>query len=189
MNHRLLGIAFAAVVLAACSGAAPQLVETPPEGGGGAVSPGGGSSGGTSGNPSGGGSGSPGQGGNGSSGGGSGSGGFDAGVAPTQCPSGGTEQTSSSGHSASDPTAFDTVACGKLASGESYYWTFQLPASTQTFGIAFTGGIRLELTLNGNTIDVVPGGSLPFKTGVPYYLRVTPLGTTAVSYVLVVTEK
>ena len=40
-----------------------------------------------------------------------------------------------------------------------------------------------------NTMDVVPGATLPFRTKDPYYLRITPEGSVAQSYVLVVTEK
>jgi hypothetical protein len=195
MNERLL-IALAAVALAACSGAAPQLLDSPRDEDAGASATGPGTTGSSS-SGSGSTSGSSGNGssgtgnGNGSSGQGSSGGGsdFDAGVAPASCPAGGTEQTSASGDSASDPTPFDTIACGSLAAGDSYFWTFTLPASATKFGLAFTGGIRIELTLNGNTMDVVPGATLPFRTKDPYYLRITPEGSLSQSYVLVVTEK
>jgi hypothetical protein len=172
-----------AVALAACSGASTQIVDTPPPGGS-ATSSGSGGSGSGSGGSTGSGSGS-----GGSQGSGSGSGGFDAGVAPTQCPASGTQQTSGSGDSMADAKPFDKVACGTLAAGESYFWTFTLPAATSTFGISFTGGLKIALTLNGTTVDVVPGASLPFKTKEPYYLQVTPGGSAPESYVLVVTEK
>jgi hypothetical protein len=198
MNHRSLA-ALSALALAACSGASAQLVEAPRDDVSAGASSGtssGGGNGATGSTSSGSGSGgAPGQGtSSGATTGSSGSGGsqgtdFDAGVAPNACPAGGTEQTPASGESAADPTEFDTVACGALPAGDSYFWTFTLPPSATKFGLAFTGGIRIELTLNGNTMNVVPGASLPFRTKEPYLLRITPAGNLAQSYVLVVTEK
>ena len=121
---------------------------------------------------------------NGSSSGSSSSGG----AAPSQCPTNGSQQVSGSGDSQSDATEFDTVACGTLSPGQSYWWTFELPASTSKFGIGFTGGIQIELTIDGNTLSVEPGTTLPFRTKTPYYLQITPSGTASESYVLVVSE-
>jgi hypothetical protein len=200
MNYRVpVVLAALPLVLAACSGANPQLVEAAPDDGGSpptsspspGTSPGTPGGGGGSTTPTGGG-GSTGPGGGGSgpgAGTGTGTGGFDAGVAPAECPSGGTTQTTGIGDSKWSAKPFDTIACGTLAANASYFWTFTLPASTSTFGIAFTGGIRIELTLGGTTVDVLPGGTLPFRTNEPYYLQITPLGSARESYVLVVTEK
>lgn len=211
MNEKLLAPLFA-VALAACSGASDQLVDEPRADAGDIVSssaPTGASSGSTGapaddaggsstassgGQPaSGGSSGSNGQGGGDdagpvSTGTGPGGGNIDAGPAPMQCPAGGTMQTMAGGSSPSDATPFDTVACGTLSPNESYFWTFHLPQSATKFGLSFTGGIQIELTLDGKTFDVVPGANLPFRTHDPYLLKIAPSGNTSESYVVEVIE-
>ncbi|MGO8997630.1 MAG: hypothetical protein ACLQVI_30300 [Polyangiaceae bacterium] len=215
MNKRLRTLTFAlgalaALAFAGCSGASTQVVDVAPSEGSGTTatngsssggasssgspaSNGGGSSGGSSsgsgtangnGSGNGNGNGSSSGGNNGSSSGSSSSGG----AAPSQCPTNGSQQVSGSGDSQSDATEFDTVACGTLSPGQSYWWTFELPASTSKFGIGFTGGIQIELTIDGNTLSVEPGTTLPFRTKTPYYLQITPSGTASESYVLVVSE-
>jgi hypothetical protein len=181
------------LALAACSGASAQLVDTAPSDGGNAASNGSGatSSAGNAGNGNGNNGNGNGNGGNNGSdedAGGNGNG-FDPGAAPSQCPAGGAAQTSGSGDSQSDATPFDTVACGSLDGGQSYFWTFTLPASTSKFALSFTGGLQIELTLDGTTVNVTPGAALPFRTKDPYYVQITPQGNGATSYVLVVEEK
>jgi hypothetical protein len=183
----------------ACSGANAQLVNEPPDDAGASVSNVGPSGASQSTEPSGGGDDS--STGGGSSGGGAGSSsgggtpaspvnGLDAGTAPVQCPPGGTEQTSGSGDSRADATPFDTVACGTLAPSQTYFWTFELPASASKFGLSFSGGVQIQLMLDGTTVDVEQGAILPFRTKDPYYLRITSLGgSQPESYVVVVIEK
>jgi hypothetical protein len=189
-----LVVALAAPALAGCSGATEQLVELAPSDGGAPAS-----SSSTGSGDNGSDDASTGDNGNGSgngstSGNGSGStngngNGNDPGPAPPQCPPGGTQQTTASGDSQSDATPFDTVACGTLTAGETYFWTFTLPASASKFGLSFTGGLQIEITIDGTTVSVVPGASLPFRTNDPYYVQVSPLGSTTESYVFVVSEK
>ena len=197
MKNRPLALLLA-VVLAGCAGADEQLVEKaqgdagdslsapslPSSSGGSATTPSGGAdaSTGSSGQPT------TGQGSDAGAGTVDQGGGIDAGVAPLACPAGGTMQEAN-GNSASSPTDFDTVACGTLAAHESYFWTFRLPQSTQSFGMNFTGGLDIQLTLDGKTVNVVPGASLPFRTRDPYLLQITPAGNTTEAYVLEVVEK
>jgi hypothetical protein len=112
----------------------------------------------------------------------------DAGVSPNQCPAGGELQGSGT-NNPSDPTPFQTVACGTLSSGQSYFWTFHLPPSATKLGIAFTDGVHIQLSLDGMTFDVVPGANIPFRTRDPYLLQVSPSGNETESYVITVTEK
>jgi hypothetical protein len=187
MNHSLK-LSLLALALAGCSGASQQLVDvapgdpstgdedasTPAAGNGSSSGGGGGSSSGSS-------SGASSSGGNGGSSGGA--------PAPAQCPSDGTQQTSGTGETQSSAMQFDTIACGTLSAGQSYWWTFELPGSTSKFGLAFPGGIQIALTVNGTTMDVTPGTVIPFHRNTPYYVQVAPIGSVAVSYVLVVTEQ
>jgi hypothetical protein len=98
-------------------------------------------------------------------------------------------QTSGSGDTPFDATPFSTVACGSLSSGQSYFWSFVLPGSTSSFGLSFTGGLSLSLTVKGETVSVQPGATLPFHRNTPYVLEVTPSGSSSESYVVVVEEQ
>jgi hypothetical protein len=185
-------LSLAPLTLAACSGASAQLVDTAPSDGGSATSSGGGPTGSSagstnSGNGNGNGNGSANNG-NDEDAGENGNG-FDPGAAPAQCPAGGVAQVPSGGDSQSDATPFDTVACGSLEAGRSYWWTFTLPAATSKFALSFTGGLQIALTLDGTTVDVAPDATLPFRTKDPYYVQITPQGNDTTSYVLVVEEK
>jgi hypothetical protein len=168
-------LAFLLPVLA-CSGAAKQLVDELPEGtaaasgvDAGAVSPA---------EPT------------GSSGGqaGSSAAGFDAGAAPDQCPAGATLQTAESGDHEETATPFDATACGSISPGQSYWWTFTLPAAALKFGISFHGNVQIEGACNGTTFGVTPGATYPFAPGAAYDLRVSSTGSKSEPYVIVVTE-
>jgi hypothetical protein len=176
MNVRL-GFTLLAALAAGCSGATPQLVEAAPDGAA-SSGAGGSSSGGSS---------------SGASSSGSGEVTPDSGTigasAPTTCPSNGKKQTPGGGQSQGAATAFNSVACGTLDAGQFYWWTFELPKSASKFGIAFTGGIAVELTVQGTTVNILPGTNLPFHTETPYYLKVSPVGTAPETYVLVVSEQ
>lgn len=175
--HVRHAVSLLAVAITACSGATPQLVEVPPDDAATSGTPGSSSSGGApGGSGSGGGVVSPDS-------------GPVGGSAPSQCPAGGKKQTTGGGQTEADATPFDSAACGTLDSGESYWWTFELPKSASKFGIAFTAGIQVELTVNGTTVNIVPGTNLPFHTATPYNLKVSPVGTAPETYVLVVTEQ
>jgi hypothetical protein len=175
--------------LAGCSGAAPQLVELAPDDAGAST--------GTSKDAeltpapgSGGGAGTGGGGGPGSGGGGAvpSGGGFDAGAAPAQCPAGATPQTSASGRYEKTATSFSTIACGTIAVGRTYWWTFTLPSSATTVGIAFSGNVQIEGTANGAAFPVSPGATLPFYPGDPYDLEITSVSSQPEPYVIVVTD-
>ena len=176
------------VALAACSGATRPLVDEPPssatEGSGGA---------GTAGNaPTNGGSeddaSSAGKGAGNSNGNGNGNGNGSA--APTdQCPAGARAQASSGGDDETDATPFSSAACGTIAVGQTYWWTFSLSPSTTQFGFTFSGHVQLEATVNGTTMNVAPGTNLPFDLKHPYDLRITSSESQPEPYVIVVTEQ
>jgi hypothetical protein len=170
--HLRLAMPLLAVAIAACSGANTQLVEAPPDDAGIAAPPGSGSTPDSS--TGGGGVVSPDS-------------GPVGGSAPSQCPASGKKQTPGGGQTEADATSFNSAACGTLDAGQSYWWTFELPKSASKFGIAFTAGVQVELTVAGTTVNIVPGTNLPFHTATPYYLQVSPVGTAPETYVLVVT--
>jgi hypothetical protein len=198
----VLALAFApfAPSLVACSGADRPLVDDPPSSAessssGAGVEPAGSSSGATSsGGSSSGNTGSTGSSGSngstssgGSSGGSSSSGGGSSGAPLSQCPAGGTTQ-SSGGDSPGDATPFVSAACGSVTADGADYWTFSLEKKSTSFGLNFSGHVQVEVTVNGATIEVDPGTPLPFDLKHPYVLRVTSADGQVEPYVVVVDQ-
>jgi len=111
----------------------------------------------------------------------------DVAPAPDHCPSGGARQSSGAGDTEASAKTFHEAACGTLGAGESYWWTFTLPAATTGFGLASSGQVSVTVTVLGTTIALDPSVPIPLHTGTPYDVQVTSSGLGAEDYVLLVT--
>ena len=100
-----------------------------------------------------------------------------------------TGRTQASGSGDRNPTPCpSTRSPAERSLGQSYWWTFELPDSASKFGLAFTGGIQIDLTLDGTTMSVAPG-TTSRSTRTRRTTCRSPHRDGGRAYVLVVTEQ
>jgi len=184
------------LVLAACSGAKPQLVdETPsdptptastPDAGNPPIQPSGDDD--DTGSSGSGGSGSS----SGSGSGGSSNGGTTVGApAPAACPADGVTEDGTN-DSRSTAIAFTSAACGMVTASGEDWWRFTLPSNAKTLAFEYSGKVDLEISSEGQTVIISGGtasGPLPFHPSGEYEIGVTSATGAGQAYVLVAEDQ